>query len=237
VNTQADQQSDIRRASDAARCAPRRPSVRQILEFADSYTDDISGASALASAVVGAVRQWGIWWTADKAERLAYAQAAWLLTNFPEGGFLALHASYAPSTTWLSIVVLDAGSMLPPLDRSDEWRMSLGTHVLAYARHYDGSARELEALFKIRAPWRGRITWNTSKINGYHPEYTFEDYRTDVDAEQGVRTLLGRIGANLAESEIAAVHWQGPHDRDDDWREYGLGGMPTAASSSALGVL
>jgi len=237
MKTVVDQTSDTRTVSDATRRAPRRPPVRQILELADSYSNDISGASALASAVVAAVRQWGIWWTADKAERLAYAQAAWLLTNFPEGGFLALHASYDPSTTWLSIVVCDAGTTLPTLDRGDGWRMSLGADVLTSARHYDGNARELEALFKIRAPWRARLTWNTDKISGYHPQCTFEDYRTDTDAEQGVSTALRRIGADPRGSEIAAVHWQGPHDRDDDWREYGLGGTPAAPSGSALEVL
>jgi hypothetical protein len=187
--------------------------------------------------VVAAVRQWGIWWTAEKAERIAYAQAAWLLTNFPAGGFLALHASYDPSTTWLSIVVCDAGSVLPVLDRGDELRMSLGPKVLAYARHYDGNAREIEALFKIRAPWRVRLTWNTDRISGYHPECTFEDYHADSDAEQGVSTALRRIGADPRGSEITAVHWQGPHDRDGDWREYGLGGSPVAPSGSALEVL
>ena len=236
VKTAVDQTSDTRPVSGVTRRAPVRPSTRQILEIADAYSDDVSGTSALASAVVGAVRQWDIWWTAEKAERLAYAQAAWLLTNFPEGGFLALHASYDPSTTRLSIVVLDAGSILPTLDHGDEWRMSLGANVLAYARHYDGKARELEALFKIRAPWRAWLTWNTDKISGYHPKHTFEDYHTDAEAEQGVCTAISRIGADPLGSELAAVHWQGPHDRDDDWREHGLSGTPAAPSSSALEV-
>src|SRR6266702_6843416 len=149
VETVVDQTSDTRPVSTATRRTPRRPSTRQILEVADSYSGDIPGAAALASAVAAAVRRWGIWWTGEKAERIAYAQAAWLLTNFPEGGFLALHAGYDPSTTWLSIVVRDAGSRLPALDGGDEWRMSLGPNVRAYARHYDGNARELEVLFKI----------------------------------------------------------------------------------------
>jgi len=237
VNPRVDQGPGNVAIGAMVRREPGWPSTRQYLELAESCLDDIAGASALASAVAAAVRKWGISWAADKAQRLAYAQASWLLGNFPAGGFLALHASCDPSRTWLSIAVRDAGSMLPALDRGDQWRMSLGANVLAYARHYDGNARELEALFKIRAPWRVRLTWNTDKISGHHPQRTFEDYYTDAAAEQGVSTALGRIGSDPHESQITAVHWQGPQDRDDDWREYGLGGTPAAPKGPALEVL
>jgi len=194
---------------------PCRPNGEAPLRLIAKFVDDASGACALAEAVRTAVRQWGIWWTGEGARRLAHAQATWLLAyDHPKRTHLYLHAEYSGVRRLLTIMVGDPGSMLPALVIGDRWRMSLAGALCADAFHQGGRDRRLRCVVRVRAPWRVRKTWDTDRLEGTHPELTFED----CDGQDAVR---GTLAAVLRQDAVRAAHWQGPDDRDEVWHEPG----------------
>lgn len=199
----------------AVTCVPRRPDLSEPLRFVDTFIDDASGACALAEAARTAAQRWGIQWTGDGAWRLAHAQATWLLAyDHPKRTHLYLHAEYSSARRLLTIMVGDPGGMLPVLVMGDRWRMSLAGAVRADAFHQGGRDRRLRCVVRVRAPWRVRKTWDTSLLEGTHPEYTFEG----CDGQDAVR---GTLTAALREGAVRAAHWQGPDDCDEAWHEPG----------------
>ncbi len=177
------------------------------------FEDDARGASALAEAVGTAAGRWGIRWVASRVARLAYAQAAWLLTHeHPVGTHLYLHTEYEPVRRVLTITVGDPGGVLPTHPLGDHWRRSLSGPIHADAYHHGGEGRRLRCQLKVRAPWRVRITWDAERIQGTHPRHTFED----CHSREALRTALARVGRLEA---VRAIHVQGPADRDDEWHE------------------
>jgi hypothetical protein len=162
-----------------------------------------------------AVRWWGIRWTGERALRLAHTQATWLLAHdHPERTHLYLQVEYSSARRLLAIMVGDPGSMLPAFVVGDQWRASLAGAMSPDAFHQGGRDRRLRCFVRVRAPWRMRKTWDTDRLDGTHPEQTFED----CDGEDALR---GTLAAALRQDAVRAAHWQGPDDRDEVWHEPG----------------
>lgn len=194
---------------------PRRPYLAEPLRLIAEYDDDLEGASALAEAVRTATRRWGIGWIEGRAGSLAHTQAGWLLANdHPASTHLRVHAEYSSDVCTFTIMVGDPGGLLPALEAGDQWRLSLGPVLSADAFHRGGRDRRLRCVLKVRAPWRVRITWDTARLEGIHPEHSIEDCGSADDAIRAVSIALGH-------EAVRTAHWQGPEDRDDVWRELG----------------
>ena len=193
--------------------APRRPTEETPLRLVAEYVDDDAGACALADSVRGAARRWGIRWAGEEARRLAQAQAKWLLAHeHPEHTHLYLHTEYIRARRLLTVVVGDPGSILPALETGDQWRMSLTGVLSADAFHHGGTDRRLRCVLRVRAPWRVCRTWDTARLEGTHPEHTFEDCEGEGD-------LRKTVGTALRQDAVRTARWQGPDDPDDVWRE------------------
>jgi len=204
--------SEIVAAHATAPCSPTEEEpVRLIVKF----VDDAEGACALAETVRTATRRWGIRWAGERARRLAHTQATWLLAHdHPELTHLYLHIEYASVRRLLTIMVGDPGSMLPAFAVGDQWRASLAGAVSPDAFHQGGTDRRLRCFVRVRAPWRMRRTWDTDRLDGAHPEHTFED----CDGQDVLRRTLATV---LRQDAVRAAHWQGPDDRDEVWHEPG----------------
>jgi hypothetical protein len=189
----------------------RRPDSAAPLRLIAEYDDDTNDASALAEAVRAAARRWGIWWAADRAARLAHAQATWLLTyGHPGGTGLCLFAEYVGDRRMLTLTVGDPGSLLPGPVVGDQWRLSLSGSVFAEAFDHGGRDRRLCCAVVVRAPWRIRLTWNRAALGGIHPVHSYEDCRAEQDVAPSAVRARRQAG-------VVAVHWQGPDERDDVW--------------------
>lgn len=207
------------------------------LTLHDTFDGDLLGANGLGSATAAAARQWGVWWVAGLAARAALVSAVWLLRHEHPEGVLKLRLSFDPAHRDLTIIVRDAGSMLPVLHTWDELRADLvGIGAYFDARHLSGSGRELMIAIRVRPPYRVRLTWDVARFSRPHPRYTFDYHETEAGAVHAAEDALRGIGGGAPQSALLTVEYQGPGDDPETWRSPNLGSVPSCPNGSSPAI-
>lgn len=186
----------------------------------ETFEDTPSGAGLLAEFVRGAVRRAGVWRASEKAERLAFAMAMWMLKHgHPDLTYLAVRVEYSEKERKLILWIDDPGPVADSRDALEaavpeaEWRRSIGIRQLYVLAHRTGNGRTLRAALTVRYPYQNRLSWPAM---GYtHPRETFETFLS----EKAARESAHRAAQMVREGTLIAVHTQGPDDADDMWHE------------------
>lgn len=181
------------------------------------------GAGLLAEEARESACAQGARWAADKAGRVAFAAAMWLLGNaHPEGGALHVRVEYNSITRMLVINVDDDGAMLPGQQGirelpEPEWRAGAELPRLQASAIRTDSGRRLQCACRIREPYRIRITrLPDPRAVQPHPSQTYQGHLSQDGAEWSARVIASLIGSG----EVAAVDIQGPNDPDGVWHPW-----------------
>lgn len=194
-----------------------------LLEACCVVADDVTAPMAIGAAVAATTHDWGIARAASRARHAAVVQAAWLLVNEHPRGDVGVYLRLEVARRGLTVLISDAGTLLPDLEPGSRWRSLLTGCGCADACLPISGGRELSCVMKVRPDWAIRLTWRAETLSHLgHPPYSYDWCDTREQALVRVRTYLHGVGTGAEFTALLAVHIQGPEQSEaGDWEPVG----------------